>query len=209
VRPTQVTTTAPPYDGIREGAAELALRRHGFTGERLQKLARRVANDWLRAKGATLGDRYEDLVSSLCIVGLNGALRYDPTMYQRSYGSNGGEPFASFVADLMERRIVDWYRAKAEGNGDRRYDNDGRVWLAGDDIDEFSGQTLEEIDPRIVEKWGRAARLVTKPMHKWERVNERRVCKWQRAADGVEMELEDWLVRTADIAAKHLERTAA
>lgn len=180
-------TELPPYDGIREGAAELALRRHGFTGERLQKLARKVANDSLRAKGATLGDRFDDLVSSLCVVGLRAALRYDPEMTQAKYGKNGGEPFSSYLADVMEHRVIDFYRAKGEGFGDRRYNNDGRLVLAGDTTEDLVDLDFD---------FGRL-------------ISEGRLIRWQLAAKLTEWSFEEFVVITLDRAARDLERAAA
>ena len=109
--------------------------RHGFTVERLQKLSRKIANDELRLRGATLGDRFEDLVSRLQLVGLQAALRFDPERHHASYGKNGGEPFASYVADIMGKRVDDYFRSKSEGFGDRRYGLDDRVELS-DELDD-------------------------------------------------------------------------
>ena len=156
---------------------ELALMRHGFTVERLQRLARKVGNDALRLRGATLGDRFEDLVSRLQMVGLQAALRYDPERFQAKYGQNGGEPFASYVADLMERRVDDYFRSKAEGFGDRRYGNDNRIVLA-DDPDPADHDT--DFDSLV---------------------DERRRARWQQAADRYGMTLSEFVVSTLDVAA--------
>ena len=154
---------------------ELALMRHGFSVERLQKLARRIANDGLRLRGATLGDRLEDLVSRLVIVGLEAAIRYDPHRRHVSYGRNGGEPFASYVADVMQQRIPDFFRAKAEGFGDRRYGFDGMVELS-DDPDPADGT-------------------------EWEKyVDDRRRIRWQYQADSEGRELDEWIVLVLDAA---------
>ena len=71
-------------------------------------------------------------MSRLTIVGLQATIRYDPMREQRSYGSNGGDPFASYLADIMGKRVDDYFRSKAEGFGDRRYGNDNRVVLDDD-----------------------------------------------------------------------------
>lgn len=139
---------------------DLALKRHGFTVERLQKLARKVANDELRLRGAVLGDRFDDLVSRLVIVGLQAAMRYDPERLQLRYGVNGGEPFASYVADVMGRRVDDYFRSKAEGFGDRRYGNDARIVLADDPDPADHDTDFEElVDDRRRAKWQQAAEL--------------------------------------------------
>lgn len=106
---------------------ELALRRHGFTSERLMALAQTVAQDGLRRRGATLGDRFDDLVSRLVKVGLEATLRYDPQQQHFAYGRNGGDPFKGYISDLMERRIDDYFRSRAEGFSDRRYKNYAEV----------------------------------------------------------------------------------
>ena len=147
---------------------ELALMRHGFTAERLMRLARKIANDALRLRGATLGDRFEDLVSRLQIVGLQAAMRFDPERHHATYGSNGGDPFASYVADLMEKRVDDFFRAKAEGFGDRRYGNDNRIVL-DDDPDPADHDTdFEElVDGRRRSRWQQAAEQVGWPLSEW------------------------------------------
>lgn len=164
---------------------ELALMRHGFTVERLMKLSRRIANDALRLRGATLGDRFEDLVSRLQMVGLQAALRYDPERHHASYGRNGGEPFASYVADVMEKRVDDFFRSKAEGFGDRRYGNDNRIHLTDDPDPADHDTDFETL------------------------VDERRRARWQEAATTVEWSLSEWIVITLDRAAKDVLRSAA
>ena len=163
---------------------ELALMRHGFTTERLMKLARKIANDGLRLRGATLGDRFEDLVSRLQMVGLQAAIRFDPTRHHQSYGSNGGDPFASYVADLMNKRIDDYFRSKSEGFGDRRYGNDGMVDL-NDDPDPADHDTDFEA-----------------------LVDERRRARWQQAADRKGMPLSQFIVTALDIVTEQVEVVA-
>lgn len=164
---------------------ELALMRHGFTTERLMKLSRKIANDALRLRGASLGDRFEDLVSRLQIVGLQAAMRYDPHRDHASYGKNGGEPFASYVADIMGMRVDDYFRSKGEGFGDRRYGLDNRVDLT-DDPDPAD----HDVDFSAT-------------------VDDRRRSKWQAAAVIVGWELDDWIVITLDKAAVQIVSTAA
>ena len=163
---------------------ELALMRHGFTVERLQKLSRKIANDGLRLRGATLGDRFNDLVSRLQIVGLQAALRYDPQRHHESYGKNGGEPFASYVADLMGKRIDDYFRSKAEGHGDRRYGLDNRIDLT-DDPDPAD----HDVDFSKI-------------------VGDRERSEWQLAAQATGWELDEWMKITLNKAAKHVLRAA-
>lgn len=164
---------------------DLALMRHGFSVERLDKLARKVAHDALSLRGAVLGDRFEDLVSRLRIVGLQAVLRYDPERRHESYGKNGGEPFASYVADVMEKRVDDYFRSKAEGFGDRRYGNDNRVVLSDDPDPADHDTDFEAL------------------------VDERRRAKWQAAAVHTGWTLEEFVVITLDRAAKQVLESAA
>jgi len=106
------------------------LESHGFGGDRLLKLSRKIANDELRRRGAFLDhERMEDLVGFLALHGVRASLRYDDDRQHTSYGRDGGDPFASYIADVMCHRVTDWYRSKAEGHGDRRYGFDNRVVL--------------------------------------------------------------------------------
>ena len=164
---------------------ELALMRHGFTTERLMKLSRKIANDSLRLRGAVLGDRFDDLVSRLQMVGLQAALRYDPSRHHASYGSNGGDPFESYVSDLMGKRVDDYFRSKAEGFGDRRYGNDGRVVLADDPDPADHDTDFEAL------------------------VDERRRARWQQAADATGWDLSEFIVITLDRAARDVLEAAA
>ena len=62
----------------QNSTADRALRRHGFDGERLLQLSRRVAADELHRRGAYLpGPRLDDLTGHLVVVGLRSALSYD------------------------------------------------------------------------------------------------------------------------------------
>jgi len=164
---------------------ELALMRHGFTTERLMKLSRKIANDALRLRGASLGDRFEDLVSRLQIVGLQAAMRYDPHRDHASYGKNGGEPFASYVADVMGMRVDDYFRSKAEGFGDRRRGFDGMVELT-DDPDPAD----HDVDFSKI-------------------VGDRERSDWQRAAKATGWELDEWMKITLNKAAKFVLESAA
>lgn len=159
---------------------ELALMRHGFTPERLQLLARRVAADQCRLRGASLGDRMDDLVSRLVIAGLQAVLRYDPTRFHASYGSNGGDPFESYLADIFERRAVDYWRSKGEGFGDRRYGNDNRYDLHAD-VDEATSAEPTDFDSLLKD----VERIV-----------------WQVAAQVLGQDLDQWMTNALNAAAK-------
>ena len=150
------------------------------------RLARKVANDALRLRGATLGDRFDDLVSRLQIVGLQASLRYDPHREQMSYGQNGGDPFSSYIADVMERRVVDYFRSQSEGFGDRRYGHDNRV-VVGVVED-------QEADPDV--DFGKL-------------VSEHRLIEWQEAAGIVDLPMAEWVCVTLDRATAAIGRTAS
>ena len=159
--------------------------RHGFTTERLMKLSRKIANDALRLRGASLGDRFEDLVSRLQMAGLDSALRYDPHRRHAAYGKNGGEPFASYVADVMGHRVDDYFRSKAEGFGDRRRDMDDKIELT-DDPDPAD----HDVDFSKI-------------------VGDRERSDWQKAAQATDWELDEWIKITLNKAAKQVLRSAA
>jgi hypothetical protein len=109
------------------------LEAHGFGGDRLLRLARRIATDELRRRGAYLNhERLEDLVSYLALQGVKAAAHYDPERRQLKYGRDGGRAFDSYIADIMVNRVTDWYRSKAEGGADRRYWPENPVELNGE-----------------------------------------------------------------------------
>ena len=150
---------------------ELALRRHGFTTNRLMTLARTVAADGVQRRGAALGDRFDDLVSRLTIAGLQAALRYDPEREHMAYGRNGGDPFASYVSDIMDKRIDDHFRSRAEGFSDRRYDNYGEV-VPTDMIEQNHRADVEDAVERLdsfanIEWYKDAAEIEGLPLADW------------------------------------------
>lgn len=160
--------------------SEAALREHGFTPERLMKLSRTVARDYCRAKGATLGDRMEDLVSALAEEGLKVAVAYNPAR------SGPGYTFASYLYDKLYLAVEgQFFRRKREGFGDRRYGMDGKIVL----VDEF-----DDADPDVDFE---------------HLMSDKRVSTWQRAAGIVDMTLPEFVVVSLDRAAKQVLRTAA
>jgi hypothetical protein len=161
--------------------AEDVLAEHGFTGERLLKLSRKIANDELRRRGAFLDEsRFEDLVGFLALQGVRAAVRYDPERPQASYGRDGGDPFASWMADILAHRLTDWYRSKGEGHGDRRRNLDNRIVLSAMD-DEYEVDADFDFESLV---------------------SERRLGEWQNAARAVDLAFADWVVITLDRAAK-------
>jgi hypothetical protein len=86
---------------------------------------------------------------------------------QKRYGRNGGEPFSSYVSDVLVHRVTDWYRSKAEGHGDRRYGFDGKVVLSpmDDDADVDADVDFENLlSERRLAEWTAAAALVGLPL---------------------------------------------
>jgi DNA-directed RNA polymerase specialized sigma subunit len=152
--------------------AEDALREHGLNGERVMKLARRIASDAQRRAPAGLGGKYEDLVGFLSLQALEAALRYDAAK------SGNGYSFTSYLCDVMELRVDDFYRRKSEGFGDRRHGNDQRIVLVGDHAEDFDS----EVD--------------------FERLlSERRMQAWHSAAQRLGLPFTEWVVQTLDQAA--------
>jgi hypothetical protein len=158
--------------------------RHGFTPERLHRLAQRIASDVIagRVQGIApiphIGDKREDLVSAMTERGLNRVLRYNPAL------TNGGDHAQSFLSKHMEHAARDYFRRKSEGFGDRRYGNDNRIDLQ-DDPDPADHDT---------------------DFH--ELVDERRRARWQQAADRKGMPLSEFIVTALDIVAEQLEVAA-
>ena len=105
------------YSRTAPRSAAEVLAEHGFSGDRLLKLSRRIASDKLRRRGAFLDEtRFEDLVGFLALAGVRAAcVRYEPEHRQATYGRDGGDPSASWLADILAHRVTDWYRSKADG----------------------------------------------------------------------------------------------
>ena len=159
--------------------AELALRRHGWTPERLQKAARRATNDYVSLNVPYLTpDRRDDLADFVVEKALRAVLTFRPDHPTLTYGANGGSHFDSWIYDVMMKRCTDWFRSKASGNGDRRYGNDNRIVL-DDDPDPADHDTDFE-----------------------NLVDDRRRARWQQAADAQGQSLSQWIATMLDIAAE-------
>lgn len=166
---------------------ELALRRHGFTTDRLMHLARKVAADGCRRRGAAVGDRFEDLVSRLQIAGLRATMKFDPEREHVAYGRNGGDPFTSYVADVMDHGIDDFFRSRAEGFSDRRYGNYAEV-TPTDTIEQQRADVEDAIE-----------RLDSSANLDW----------YTQAADAEGLPLHDWIIRALnERASRHVTRPA-
>jgi hypothetical protein len=157
------------------------LTEHGFSGDRLLRLSRRIANDELRRRAAFLDEnRFEDLVGFLALQGVRAAVRYDPQRRHASYGRDGGDAFASWLADILAHRVTDWYRSKADGYGDRRHNLDNRIVLSAMD-NEYEVDTAFDFEGLL---------------------SEHRVGEWQDAARTVDLAFADWVVISLDRVAK-------
>lgn len=183
------TTQAQP------STAEL-LEQHGLTGERLLKLARRIALDAERRAPTGLGGKREDLTSYLTEKALEAMLRYDPATLGPGY------TLTSWLCDIMEHRVIDFYRRKSEGYGDRRYGNDARIILAGDTLtDEPDPYTWDEALQELTEDeeyerltlWANAAHTAKQPLPQWAGITEATIMQWTRAAQHRQLHLDVWV----------------
>lgn len=120
--------------------ADAALREHGLSGERLLGLARRCANNACARLPYAPPGLQDDLTSYLVEVGLRQALLYDVAR------SGDGYTFPSYVYDVMAQRVVDFFRRKSEGFGDKRHNCHNRISLAADPLQDFAGVAVED-DP--------------------------------------------------------------
>lgn len=151
------------------------------------KEARKIVNDYCRANIPYLAlHRRDELTDFVIEKALLASMRFDPDKPTKKYGQNGGKHFDSWICDEMWNRCIDWLRSKAEGNGDRRYSNDNRIFLAGDTLD-------DEPDPDLEGKF----------------ISERKLVRWQKAAKLVGMTMEEWIPVTLDKAARRIEKTKA
>jgi len=119
------------------------LAAHGLDGADLLQLAHLVANAELRRRSAYLGDRHADLIGFLVVVGCKAAATYDPSHPRASYGRNGGNPLRSYLSDIMQRRLYDFYRSRGEGFSDRRYASHAEVLPTADETLALLGSGAE------------------------------------------------------------------
>lgn len=178
----------PQPDHHGPATADTLLRAHGLDGDRLLRLARRAANDAQRKAPAGIGGKYEDLVSFLVLQALEATVRYDPRK------SSPGYTFASYLYDVMERRVPDWYRRKSEGFGDSRNGSHNRIVLAGDSIED---ETVEDHTPIAWvdddwRHWANTAGAISTPMCDWDHVNERVTMEWARCAHHLGLTFEEY-----------------
>lgn len=169
-------------DTRHQGSAELALRRHKRDGTWLLKTAHAIAHAHQKKTASTLGDRHDDLVQYLVEIGCRYAIRYEAERSGPDY------TFDSYLWDIMERRVPDFYRRKSEGFGDRRHGNDQRMILH-----RFDADIDEPVDPHLDFD---------------ALLSERRVARWNRASRKAGLDLNEWIAQTLDQAANVLEEAA-
>ncbi len=168
----------------QQQATAAALERIGLTPQALVKIARTVANDYKRLKGAQLGDKDDDFVSYIIVVGLQAALRYDPA---KADGDQG----VSFIWKIMQQRCDDFFRRKSEGFGDSRHGNNGRLVLKGNlDLDELLKDDDDvdiafDLDLQMragrVRRWAQAAERCKLPVAEWVLITLDRAAERQAA----------------------------
>lgn len=110
------------------GAAELALEQWQFNGQRLLRLAARVAHDHRNLPVGYL----EDAISHLTEVGIRAAFEFNP---DRALGFTYGsidKHFEAFAYYRMRLRLIDWVRTTSNGNGFGRNGTLGRELLVSD-----------------------------------------------------------------------------
>lgn len=140
---------------------ELALGRHGWSGERLQLTARRITNDYVKANIPYLSpERRDDLCDFVVEKALQATLRFKPQHPTKTYTTNGGSHYDSWICDIMWNRCPDWLRSKAEGNGDKRYGNDNRIVLSTMEDDADHDADFDKLSyERRLNRWGNGAVL--------------------------------------------------
>jgi len=90
------------------------LREHGLDGDRLHALVYRCLQSNLNRRGAFLAEeRFADCLDYLVLVAVATAAKYDPTRSRP-----GTYSFTSYVWDILEKRIIDWWRVNI---GDLRF----------------------------------------------------------------------------------------
>ncbi len=90
------------------------LREHGLDGDRLRAFVFRRLQSNLNRRGAYLAEeRFQDCLDYLVLVAVATAAKYDPTRSRP-----GSYKFESYLWDILERRVIDWWRSNL---GDVRF----------------------------------------------------------------------------------------
>lgn len=133
----------------RAGSAELALRRWGFTGDRLLRLAARVARDQRSIPEGYL----EDAIGHLTVVGIQAALEFDPARAPAFTYGTVDKHFEAFAYYRMRLRLIDWLRSTSNGNGFGRNGTLGREQLGVEDEDDLTGWEQVVLDRAERDRW--------------------------------------------------------
>jgi len=90
------------------------LREHGLDGDRLRALVYRCLQSNLNRRGAYLAEeRFAECLDYLVLAAITTAAKYDATRSRP-----GTYKFESYLWDILERRVIDWWRVNI---GDMRF----------------------------------------------------------------------------------------
>lgn len=122
-------------------SAELALRRHGLTGEQLSKLASKAIRDYYDDRGGSglAPERFADAAGFVREAGLRAIVEYDP---ERA----GGVSATTWAYRRMRLRVTDWLRSDM---GDARFGNAGRVTLSSDGEMTFAAEEEDSVEVAV------------------------------------------------------------
>ena len=99
---------------LRSRTAERVLAEHGLDADRLRALVYRCLQSNLNRRGAYLAEeRFAECLDYLVLAAVTTAAKYDP-----SRSRPGTYKFESYLWDILERRIIDWWRVNI---GDMRF----------------------------------------------------------------------------------------
>ena len=99
---------------LRAPTAERVLLDHGLDADRLRALVYRCLQSNLNRRGAYLAEeRFQECSDYLVLVAITTAAKYDP-----SRSRPGTYKFESYLWDILERRVIDWWRVNI---GDMRF----------------------------------------------------------------------------------------
>jgi len=158
--------------------SDQALHEQNFPPEKLLGYARHIAR---HKHMAGHEDRREDLVSYLVEIGTRYAARYNPDLTSET----GRYSFGSWVYDIMEKRVPDFFRSQAEGYADTR--------------DRF--KTPHEAHSVVDDL------AIDKELHHelfLEIFTDERLKTWAQAAAQTEWSLKEFVVITLDLTANHI-----
>jgi DNA-directed RNA polymerase specialized sigma subunit len=172
--PTMTASAATSTLRLVPHRADQALQAQNFPPEKLLAYAGHIAR-----RRAHNTSHHEDLTSYLVEIGLTHAIRYDPDRTS----STGSYTFSSYLYDVMEARVPDFYRRQSEGHADTRprykQPRTAHEPTDPDDLKQFERQTdaLEKL------------------------ISDDQRARFNRAADRAGLTLAEWVATTLDQAA--------